>query len=173
MLVSSMSTGEIPGARSRWRAQTNPYAAQNLVRARTADPHWRTPINDRPDCRSCISGWARRLWRAQANPYAAKNLVRARLAGHADTPLSTLLTHFLTLPGSLCFTVRSSKPTPNSDPSVSIGVHLWFLPFHHIRYRTSKFGAHKSVEIDWSEPKGVESIGRGDVSAAPRGRSPR
>ena len=125
MLASSMSTGEIPGARRLWRAQTNPYAAQNPARAGTTDPHLRAPINDRPDCRSCISGWARRLWRAQPNPYAAKNLVRARLAGHADTPLSTLLTHFLTLPGSLCFTVRSSKPTPNSDPPVSIGVHLW------------------------------------------------
>ena len=68
---------------------------------------------------------ARRLWRAQTNPYAAQNLVRARLAAHADTPLSALLTHFWTLPGSLCFTVRNSKPTPNSDPSVSIGVHLW------------------------------------------------
>jgi len=50
---------------------------------------------------------------------------------------------------------------------VSICVHLWFLLFHHIRYRTSKFGAHKSVEIDRSEPKGVELIDRGDVSAPP------
>ena len=99
-------------------------------------------------------GGARRLWRAQTNPYADQNLARARLAAHADTPLSTLLTHFLTLHGSLCFTVRSSKPTPNSDPSVSIGVHLWFLPFHRVRYRTGKFGAHKSVEIDRSKPKG-------------------
>ena len=59
MLASSLSIQtEIPGARSRWRAQTNPYANKNLVRARTTDPHWRAPINDRPDCRSCISGGA-------------------------------------------------------------------------------------------------------------------
>ena len=36
MLALSMSTGEIPGARPLWRAQTNPYAAKNLVRARLA-----------------------------------------------------------------------------------------------------------------------------------------
>ena len=56
MLASSMSTGEIPGARRLWRAQTNPYAALNPARAGTTDLHWRAPINDQPDCRSCISG---------------------------------------------------------------------------------------------------------------------
>ena len=39
MLASSMSTSQISGgARRLWRAQTNPYDAQNLVRASVADP---------------------------------------------------------------------------------------------------------------------------------------
>ena len=126
MLALSMSTGEIPGARRLWRAQTNPYAAQNPARAGTTDLHLRAPINDRPNGRSCISGWARRLWRAQTNPYAAKNLVRARLAGHADTPLSTLLTPLATTGRG--FTLRASVPWCLSLPSVSICVHLWLLP---------------------------------------------
>ena len=90
MLASSMSTGEIPGARRLWRAQTNPYAALNPARAGTTDLHLRAPINDRPDCRSCISGWARRLWRAQTNPYTSKNLVRAAVADHRDPRDTTL-----------------------------------------------------------------------------------
>ncbi len=90
MSTSSMSTGEMPGARRLWRAQTNPYAAQNLARARTTDPHLRAPINDRPDCPSCISGWARRLWRAQTNPYVGKTLVRASVADHRDPRVTTL-----------------------------------------------------------------------------------
>ncbi len=80
MRTSSMLTRQISfGARRLWRAQANPYAAQNLARAGTTDPHLRAPINDRPDCRSCTSGWARRLWRAQTNPYVAQNLVRATM----------------------------------------------------------------------------------------------
>ena len=47
MLASSMSTGEIPGARRLWRAQTNPYAAQNPARASMPDPHLQASINDR------------------------------------------------------------------------------------------------------------------------------
>ncbi len=90
MFTSSMSTSQIPGARRLWRAQTNPYVAQNPARARTTDPHLRAPINDRPDCRSCISGWARRLWRAQTNPYVAIELVRASVADHRDPRVTTL-----------------------------------------------------------------------------------
>ena len=102
MLASSMSTGEIPGARRLWRAQANPYAAQNLARAGTTDPHLRAPINDRPDCRSCISGWARRLRRAQANPYAAKNLVRASVAASSILmPQAVLSPHFIGQPTAL------------------------------------------------------------------------
>ena len=83
-------------------------------------------------------GGARRLWRAQTNPYADQNLARARLAAHADTPLSTLLTHFLTLHGSLCFTVRSSKPAPNFlihlCPSVFICGSTFRRPTACVRY---------------------------------------
>ena len=89
MFTSSMSTSEVPGARRLWRAQTNPYATQNLVRARTTDPHLRASINDRPDCPSCISGWARRLWRAQPNPYANKNLVRAKRKNRGYVPMES------------------------------------------------------------------------------------
>ena len=57
MRTSSMLTRQISfGARHLWRAQTNPYAVQNPARAGTTDPHLRGPINDRPSCRSCISG---------------------------------------------------------------------------------------------------------------------
>ncbi len=59
MRTSSMLTRQVSGgggARRLWRAQTNPYADQNLARARMTDPHLRAPINDRPNGRSCISG---------------------------------------------------------------------------------------------------------------------
>ncbi len=93
MRTSSMLTRQISlGARRLWRAQTNPYPAQNPARARTTDPHLRAPIDDQPNCRFCSSGGG---------------------GGGGGG----------------------------------------------VRYRTSKFGAHKSVEIDWSEPKGVELIG--------------
>ena len=56
MRTSSMLTRQISfRARRLWRAQTNPYAAANLARARTTDPHLRAPINDQPRCRSCVS----------------------------------------------------------------------------------------------------------------------
>ncbi len=52
MRTSSMLTRQISfGARRLWRAQTNPYAAQNLARARTTDPHLRAPIDDRPNAK--------------------------------------------------------------------------------------------------------------------------
>ena len=39
MFTSSMSTSQFPGAGARrlWRAQANPYVAQNLVRESVAD----------------------------------------------------------------------------------------------------------------------------------------
>ena len=67
MRTSSMLARQISrGARRLWRAQTNPYAAQNLARARTTDPHLRTPINDQPNCRFCSSGGRRPRQRGRA-----------------------------------------------------------------------------------------------------------
>ncbi len=69
MRTSSMLTRQISGgggARRLWRAQTNPYAAANLARAGTTDPHLRAPINDRLKCRCCVSGGRRPRRRGRA-----------------------------------------------------------------------------------------------------------
>ncbi len=43
MFSSSILTCQFPGARQLWRAQTNPYLAQNLARADLPPPRKRHP----------------------------------------------------------------------------------------------------------------------------------
>ncbi len=100
-------------------------------------------------------------------PTRPKSSCAPELPHSLTTPLSTLLTHILKLRGSPWPSVFDSSLIqflrPNQCPSLYICGS--FPSQFRVRYRTGRLGAHKSVEIDRSKPKGDHRCGDG---SAPR-----